>query len=441
MEGLGRGPEMPVPQDEVREFNSAANRGEVTEEIAIEAARKAESDQAAAALEVQSNQGTEDLFDFKNDANNRESTEEIFKLPKETVPFEKLPEAEQVKLLDKMLAGMREAIGPVRDYAVFASTAMYLNGEKAVQRGDAEGKTLMKPPGDFDAAVWREEDLDKIRERMRRMPDVVFSNAQVDADGNILRDQDGEVLYDGQPGRYSNLSGQVKVLAGKRISEEMVNGEMQKVAYDFEFFLNSRMVRQDMARAHTTEAQGLRILDLAGLQIQYEANFAYESNVNEVVQQFVEELHTKDPEKQAGLQAFKREIMSLPEVRDDNGEVIEDQEEDVALTDETRAALQRVDLSPHDMQKVFKIQDELDKIDSSSNIPFARLTGEGLMELYAQAYIDAGDDAKALDLKDKHAKVQKLIAERATILSGGSKTKLAKRALNLIQLARMRGQA
>ncbi len=375
------------------------------------------------------------------EANNREITEEVPKPEaaekrkdiKEPLAFEKLPDEIQVKILNQLLEGMREAVGPVRDYAVFASTAMYLNGEKLVTNGDEGGKELMKPPGDFDAALWKLEDLDTIRNRMRRMPDVIFSNAKKDEAGKVMRDEAGEVIYDGKPGEYGSLPGQdLKILAGKRMFDVEIDGKPEQVAYDFEFFLNSRMVQQDMARGNTTEAHGLRILNLEGLQRQYQENLNFELKINSAVQNIVAELHTTDPEKLPLLKAFKQEIMSLAE-----GE--EAESDDVVITDQAREILTSLDIHPREMKEVFKIQAELDEIESKSEIPFARLTQEGFMERYVEAQRAAGNVDKAKELEKTYKHTQELISKRATLIAG-TKTKIWKRDLNLIQLARLRKQ-
>lgn len=342
----------------------------------------------------------------------------------EPLAFEKLPEEVQMELLPKMLDGMREAIGSVRDYAVFASTAMYLNGEDIVRRGHEEGRELMKPPGDFDAALYKNEDIDEIRNRMRRMPDVIFSNAKKDRDGNIMRDESGEVIYDGKPGEYGTIPGQdLKILAGKRLFDVQIDGKPAKVAYDFEFFLRSKMVPQEVVRSSSTESHGLRILNLEGLQDQYARNLEYETKVDQAVKQLVEYLHTDDPE----VKKFKSEIVAVQE------------EDNVALTDRTLEILKHLDVGPEEMKRALEIQNELDRIEAETHIPYAKLTKEGVVELYAKAYREAGANDKADEIEKNYKHVQELISKRATYLAG-SKTKIWKRDLNLIQLARLRGQ-
>lgn len=373
----------------------------------------------------------DEQFEVVQELQNRELTAEVPKVERhegqteeEPLAFEKLPEEVQVELLPKMLDGMREAIGQVRDYAVFASTAMYLNGEDIVRKGHEEGRELLKPPGDFDAALFKNEDIDEIRDRMRRMPDVIFSNAKKDRDGNIMRDDSGEVVYNGKPGEYGTIPGQdLKILAGKRVFDVQIDGKPAKVAYDFEFFLRSKMVPREVVRSSSTESHGLRILNLEGLQDQYARNLDYETKVDQAVKQLVEYLHMDDPE----VNKFKAEIMAVQE------------EDNVALTDRTLEILKHLDVGPEDMKHALEIQSELDQIESATHIPYAKLSREGVVELYAKAYREAGADDKADEIEKNYKHVQELISKRATYLAG-SKTKIWKRDLNLIQLARLRGQ-
>lgn len=339
--------------------------------------------------------------------------------------FEKLSKDQQFKILDELLAGMRDVVGPVRDYAVFASTAMYLNGEKIVAQGDEAGRELMEPPGDFDAAVFELKDLDTIRDRLRRMPDVIFSNAKKHPDtGEIMHDADGEVVYQGRPGDYATKPGEdIKILSGQRVFDVEIDGKKEKVAYDFEFFLNSRMVRQEAARGNVIESHGLKILNLDGLQRQYDENLNFELKIDAQVKGVVDYLKSNAPE----VRQFKAEMMAVQE--DDN----------VALTEPTMEIMQRLDIPPEDMKKVLEIQAELDYVDVSTDIPITRLSAEGLVERFLAAQGEVKDAAEVDQLKATYKHTQDLIAKRAELIAG-NKTKIWKRDLNLVQLARLRSQ-
>lgn len=387
---------------------------------------------------------------------NRELTDEVEvtvetpKVDSEPKAFEKLPEEVQAKLLNQMLEGMRQVIGPTTDYAVFASTAMFLNGEDMVAKGHQEGKVLMKLPGDFDAALFKLEDLEGIRQRLRNMadrrepgktPDVIFSNAKKDENDKLIRDAQGRVVYEGKPGEYGTIAGQdLKILAGKLIYPVEIDGKSEEVAYDFEFFLNSKMVTRDVVRDRTLTSHGLKILNLDGLADQYERNLQYEVKTDASVQRVVEALHTTDPEAKAAVDKFKSEILSIQTERSepDNEDADLQTLDDVALTDQTRDILHRLEVSPAEMKKVFKIQDELDAIKAAEAVPYEKLSAEGVFELYTKAYREAGDDERADRLEKTYKHVQELISKRATLLAG-AKTKIWKRDLNLLQLARLRG--
>ncbi len=347
----------------------------------------------------------------------------------EPLHFEKLPKEEQYQIIDQLLEGMREAIGPVKEYAVFASTAMYLNGENIVKAGDKRGRDLMQPPGDFDVAVFKLEDLDAIRERLRSMPDVIFANAKKDRDGQMKRDAEGKVVYDGEPGDYGTFPGQdTQILAGQRVFDVELDGKKEKVAYEFEIFLNTRVVPQRAARELAVESHGLRVLDLEGLKEQYQRNYDYEVKVDEHVNKTVAELHKNTPE----AKRFKAEILGIQSRDQAEAQDIEEGD-DIALTDETRAELEKLDVGARAMKRAFEIQAELDATEAKYKVPFAKLNEEGIFERYVQALIDLDNEEKAQEIVDAYRGVQKLVSERATLLAG-TKTKLAKRSLNLLQL-------
>jgi|GEM_PF-2337872 len=368
------------------------------------------------------------------DADNRQATEEVERpASPEPLSFEKLPEAQQYQIIDQLLEGMREAIGPVREHAVFASTAMYLNGEKIVAGGDEAGRELMKPPGDFDAAVFKLEDIDAIRDRLRRMPDVIFANAKKDENNQIRRDASGQVVYDGKPGDYGRFPGQdTKILAGQRVFNVELDGKTEKVAYEFEIFLNSKMVPRSAARDLATDSHGLRILNLDGLADQYKRNLGYELRVNDSVNKVIKDLRSDSPE----ARNFKAEIMSLElGVTGEGGDIEGD--ENMALTQETLTHLQNLEIGPKAMKRVFEIQAKLDATEAELKVPFTKLNEEGVFEQYTQALIESGNEDKANTVFEVYKDVQKLVSERATLLAG-TKTKLWKRDLNLLQLAKLR---
>lgn len=363
-----------------------------------------------------------------------EQSEEVAEIPssEKPIPFEKLEPELQAQLLDRLLEDMRKVLRPVEDYAVFASTAMYLNGEKLLHAGVADGAMLMKPPGDFDAALWREADLDRIRERLADLPDVLF--AKVDRDGKYVRDAEGEIIFEDHPGPYGKFPGQdLKILAGKRLYEVDVNGKSETIAYDFEFFLNSRLVQRELAEGNTTEAHGLKILNLDGLQRQYQGNWDFEARVNADVTKAMQALTPQTPEQKLELANIKAELASLASER-------EDEADDVVVTEPTARLLAQLDLHPRELQRVFAIQQKIGELEQELTLPFEKLSHAGLMEKLAEAQATLGNTDRAARLKSAYEQTQSLVSERATLLAG-TKTKLWKRDLNLLQLAKLRGLA
>jgi hypothetical protein len=332
-----------------------------------------------------------------------EQHEEKESLP-ERLRFEKLPKDEQEKLLGVALEQMRQAIGPVRDYAVFASTAMYLNGERLVDRGEDGGKELMAPPGDFDAAVFTEDALNQIRERLSNMPNVEFDNN----------------------GRYISMVGEeARKLAGKIVLELERNNEKHEVEYDFEFFYKTFIVPKELAQGRTIDRRGLKALDLEALHGQYEKNLNFESAINEGVMQVVQFIES-DHEQMAKL---KQEVAS--------GE----------LSAESERVLDHLKVSSEDMHEAFGIQEKIRALEKQQTDGRKRV--EDLQKLQ-MSYENIGLEDKARDqeyaidqaahqVRKDWKEMQELISKRATILAG-TKTKIWKRELNILQLAKIRGR-
>lgn len=162
-----------------------------------------------------------------------------------------LPEEVREQATEIGLSAMRSALKGIDDYVVFASTAMYLQGKKF---DIAELQVL---PGDFDAAVSDIKTLEEIRGRLQQLPGVEFENE----------------------GKFKRIgSDNAQVLAGRINLGVEVNGKMQAIGYPFEIFQGSRMVTPDVQK-NSTEASGLRVLNLEGLQQQYLNNLKFEQAV------------------------------------------------------------------------------------------------------------------------------------------------------------------
>ncbi|MBU1032442.1 MAG: hypothetical protein ABII13_05550 [Patescibacteria group bacterium] len=163
------------------------------------------------------------------------------------------------KAAETNLEAMRDVFRDIQDYAVFASTAMYLQGkEKQIP------ELLEKKPGDFDATVFSEESLNKVREKLSNMPGVKFEN-------------------DGQYIQFANEK--AKVLRGRiRLGVEN-DGDLKEVDVPFEIFLDSRIVSKELPRE---EAAGLKTLSLEGLSGQYMNNLNYESRIKRTADSVLE---------------------------------------------------------------------------------------------------------------------------------------------------------
>jgi hypothetical protein len=333
-----------------------------------------------------------------------------------SVRFEDLPKEEQERLLPYALAGMRMALSGVKDYAVFASTAMYLNGERLKEQGDEAGEELMTPPGDFDAAVFSEQSLEKIRSVLGNMQDKEASH---------------HVEFDHE-GKYVTIPGEeMKKLAGKFVfNAEVKNGEeteVKPVKYDFEFFYKSRVVSPELAQGRTLERDGLQILNLEGLQKQYENNLEFEGRIENNVNALTEELQSE------GGNDFRTELAAW------DGET--------PLSQETRNVLDHLEVKAEDMKEVFELQQKIDAIDAQEKKTTSRLADLQKLQV---SYRSLQLDKKLAEIQNESAALaeaarkgedekRKLISARAILLAG-TKTKLWKRELNVLQLARLRGK-
>lgn len=139
---------------------------------------------------------------------------------------------------------LRSRLRDVKDYVVFASTAMYLLGK---ERGIVE---LQVPPGDFDAAVLKSETLDKIKEKLANVPGVEF-------------DPPKNLDYS----RTKILSGRIKMQVGS-----------YNINYPFEFFSDTKIVNQDIFHRQK-ETGGFNTLTFEGLAEQYGENYLMELKI------------------------------------------------------------------------------------------------------------------------------------------------------------------
>jgi hypothetical protein len=133
----------------------------------------------------------------------------------------RVPDAEQESsrevlehATEQMLTLFCRHIAPVFDgrYVIFASTGLYLHGKKH------HDYALMQPPGDLDVVVFDRALLDRLLERLQRIPGVV-----IDGDG-IRRPFHGQ--------ETQMVSGHVRM----RVDDI-------EIEYPFEFFTIRKLYR------------------------------------------------------------------------------------------------------------------------------------------------------------------------------------------------------
>ncbi len=211
------------------------------------------------------------------------------------------------------LIAMREVMKDIDDVVIFASTAMYLHGRQF------NIEELQAIPGDFDAAVQKEETLNEIRDRLARVPGVFFDNN----------------------GKYKKIGeDECKVLSGRiHVAVETQPGVVQPVEYPFEFFQNSRMVNN--VADERTKIAGMNVLNLDGLQGQYLNNLKFESQVGQRADEVMNFLNNETIR-----QKFTRELAAARQSED--GEVFEPS---VALME----TLKKLSLTPDKLEEYYKV--------------------------------------------------------------------------------------
>jgi hypothetical protein len=302
------------------------------------------------------------------------------------VPYDVLPVEEQQKITDRVLDGMRGVLRDIPDYAIFASTAMYLQGKRMRALKDpGAGEFLKVAPGDLDIAVASRASLDRIRQRMANMPGVQFNNE----------------------GKYKQLPGERNlVLSGSvLVRERNAQGQVHDVKYDFEFFNESRIVTEDAFRKRT-QIEGVSVLSLEGLKSQYLNNLSLETKIDRNVQDKVAFLtgdmlrQAQDTERRRAIaEGREPEELVLPE-----GWVDPDQ-----IRSEVRSG---------------KIGAEVAEL----------LDRLGLQEEFVKRFYDV---QKKIDAEPDEKKRQELITQRSVLLSGpGLKTKIPKREESIQKIKR-----
>ncbi len=207
---------------------------------------------------------------------------------------------------DAGIALMRDVLNGIDDCVVFASTALYLQG---IQRGITE---FQVPPGDFDAAVTQEQTLRRIQERISNVPGATFEN----------------------DGQWKKMGGEAQLLSGQIIMDIQTPHGEKRVAYPFEFFLNT-FIADKRVLQYQENLSGLNVLTMEGLQNQYLNNLNFELRVGvntETVAKFL-----LQPQVERQLQRFL------------------DGETDPVVD----KILQRLELTSDDVRKFYSIRNEM----------------------------------------------------------------------------------
>ncbi len=223
---------------------------------------------------------------------------------------------------------MRGILEPV-PHAVFASTAKFLHGTK-----DSDAQLLQRPPGDFDAVVFSEADLQLVRNRLTK------------ADGVRLKDG----------GEFSRLPGGAKVLSGEVFFPVTTASGEHIISYPFEFFYNSVIVTSELT-SHREAISGLSVLSRETLGRQYMKNLELESRV----------------ERAADAVAM---FLLAPEPRADFARFVEG--------GPLPTWAQSLDLSADELTRFYEVRSELDavaqklKTATASDVPAMQLKSEEL---------------------------------------------------------------
>ena len=215
---------------------------------------------------------------------------------------------------DRGIATMREILKNIPDYVVFASTAMYLQGHAK------DIKDLKVLPGDFDAAVSTKQSLDHIRDLLANIPGIEFKN----------------------DGKYRQFPGEDSiVLSGIIPFRVETNGNSEEIEYEFEIFLNSRIVKKNLL--HQQERlSGFNVLTLEGLKNQVLNNLLIESQLQNSATEVMKYLSSE-------IEPFIRtELQQLGEAT--QNEPVQPSNKFLTITD-------KLQLSPEDLINFYKEMD------------------------------------------------------------------------------------
>lgn len=184
-----------------------------------------------------------------------------------------LAKEEKVRATEVGLEVMRNVFSGLDNYVVMASTALYLHGKSIEQTSGEERFIDSIPPGDLDVAVFDQGDFNAIMERLQRI------EAHPSVDSVSIK-------------RPEQIPGEdTKKMNGHII----LNMEGKKYKYSLEFFLNTRGTHRlinPQTQKMSQKQEGIRVLNLEGLQRQYQTNLSIEKRIDAAVEPIREALTT-----------------------------------------------------------------------------------------------------------------------------------------------------
>lgn len=309
---------------------------------------------------------------------------------------EDLPDKEHHLAVEQGLNAFRSILKGIDDYTLFASTAMYINGMRLGERGVSLGEEMERPPGDIDIAFSSREALFRFAERVQNVPGAWVAN-----DGRPMRLQGEDAM---------KFSGLIPV-------EYEINGEKKKAEYEFEAFLNSNIVTEDVTRNNVRRMHGFNVLSLEGLRRQYEKNLRVEGAIDADVEMLSQFLVSEDPE----AVEFVGEINKAKNKSE--------------LSDKAREILNHLSVDIDNVKEAVQLQHEISKLSQELE---ADQREEKLAKSVATKFehigmtdLVEGEVKKELSDVEQRARknskaMQTLVGKRSKALAG-RKTKTAKR--------------
>ena len=216
----------------------------------------------------------------------------------------------------------------IRDhYAVFASTAIYLQGRMRgfEKKNDSEYRIFHGLPSDFDAVVSSESNLIRIRAILEHLPGHVFEhNGQF----RVFRST-GTKLFAGYL--------EIEILSDQK--------ELIHVPYPFEIFIDTDIVNQETLGRDTEFISDFHILSLEALKKQYEVIHQFDMRVEREAGRVIDFLSD----------GHVRNVLTEYIALHPSGGMVH--EEDL---NEMRDILQWLELTPDELHHFYEIKEKFD---------------------------------------------------------------------------------